>query len=253
MHWYTQTGEACHEVPNKSKPGQTRGTTVADARKLDLIPSVTSIMSCAASPGLTEWRIDQAVVAAIQNEGMNYFDIRKLADSKGKEAANEGTIIHDMMEHYLNRDGELVSADPDFEKFKHRSNIVNKAWDSIKQNFHIGNWKGEERFVHKGFAGSVDLHSKDRILGRKGSGVVIDFKTKGTNDTKKMQGYDTHLMQLAAYREGLGIPEAACYNMFISTTHPDVIVWKEWTEEELQRGYKMFLALKDFFYLSNKL
>jgi len=82
--------------------------------------------------------------------------------------------------------------------------------------------------------------------------VVIDIKTKDFDDASKVTGYDEHLMQLAAYRVGLGMPEARCANVFISRTNPDVVAVKEWAEEDLARGWKMFTALLSFWQYKNQ-
>ncbi len=44
QHWYDRDGKAVFEVP-KAKGGGTRPTTIADARKLNLYPSVTTVLS----------------------------------------------------------------------------------------------------------------------------------------------------------------------------------------------------------------
>jgi len=49
-HWYAQDGSAAYTQPNKSKPGQTRPTTLRDAKKFDLVPSVTGIIGMADKP-----------------------------------------------------------------------------------------------------------------------------------------------------------------------------------------------------------
>ena len=93
------------------------------------------------------------------------------------------------------------------------------------------------------------MHSKD------GDGVVIDFKTKEfTKDSlEKVVGFDENVMQLAAYRTGLVLPKARCANVFVSVTEPGLVVVKEWTQEELARGWSMFDALKTFYYAKTQL
>ena len=50
-HWYTATGEPRHTMPKANGDGE-RNTTISDARKLKLYPSVTSILSLFAKPQL---------------------------------------------------------------------------------------------------------------------------------------------------------------------------------------------------------
>ncbi len=109
-------------------------------------------------------------------------------------------------------------------------------------------YEAEASFAHPlGFGGKVDLHSKSTE-----NGIVLDFKTKNTSDVKKMKGYSEHIMQLAAYREGLGIPNARCYNLFISTQNPELVVLQEYKEDDLKRHWQMFLCLLRYWRLSNK-
>jgi hypothetical protein len=53
-HWYSLDGKPCHTVPNKDGDG-TRTTTLRDARKLQLLPSVTTIIGILDKPQLTKW------------------------------------------------------------------------------------------------------------------------------------------------------------------------------------------------------
>ena len=45
----------------------TRATTLADARKLGLLPSVTSIIGVLDKPALSNWKMDRAALAAVAN------------------------------------------------------------------------------------------------------------------------------------------------------------------------------------------
>jgi hypothetical protein len=59
-HWYDGKGTPCHEIENKSKPGEYRPVTKADAKKLSLVPSVTNILGrCESKPGLDAWKRNQ--------------------------------------------------------------------------------------------------------------------------------------------------------------------------------------------------
>ena len=81
---------------------------------------------------------------------------------------------------------------------------------------------------------------------------MVDIKTKDFTDPKDVVGYDEHLMQLSAYRVGLGIPNARCANIFVSRTQAGLCKIIEWSEEDLQRGFEMFCALLKFWQLKNK-
>ena len=58
QHWYDRDGKAVFEVP-KAKGGGMRATTIADARKLGLYPSVTTVLGVLDKPQLTDWKLAQ--------------------------------------------------------------------------------------------------------------------------------------------------------------------------------------------------
>ena len=62
-HWYTPEGEAVHTVIGTN--GRERSTNVADARKRGLLPSVTNILGVINKPALLEWKLQQALTAAL--------------------------------------------------------------------------------------------------------------------------------------------------------------------------------------------
>jgi hypothetical protein len=58
-------------------------------------------------------------------------------------------------------------------------------------------------------------------------------------------------VQLAAYRVGLGIPEARCANVFVSRSVPGLCKLIEWSSDDLSRGWKMFVQLLTYWQLKN--
>lgn len=238
-HWYTRDGEPMYTVPSK-KDGTPRPTTLRDARERDLIPSVTTILNIAAKPALTAWLQEQAILAALTlprmpDEPESVWLKRVVQDSKqqGRDAADLGTEIHAAVQGYY--EGQKGSAYPIH---------VQTCTQTIEERYGAKNWIAERSFAHEmGFGGKVDLHCED---------IVVDIKTKDFDDPKKVVPYDEHMMQLAAYRVGLGIPEAHCANVFISRTNPDLVVVIDWTEEDLQRGWAMFCSLLRFWQIKNQ-
>lgn len=244
QHWYTLQGEPAYTVANKE--GHRRPTTLRDARKLNLVPSVTTIIKAAASPGLESWKLQQMMLAALTlprapEETEESFISRIQADSKeqAKLAAERGSEVHAALESFF--ETRHVTT-------RFADSVVGTESEIVKV-FGDLNWATEKSFAKMGFGGKVDLHSKD------GQGVVIDFKTKEfTSETKdKAVGYDEHVMQLAAYRMGLEIPQARCANVFVSVSEPGLVVVKEWDQEELERGWQMFNSLLQFWYAKSGL
>jgi len=245
QHWYTKGGDPAYSV--KGKDGSNRSTTLRDARRLGLIPSVTTIIKCAASPGLEAWKLQQMMMAALTlprapQESEESFIARIQSDSKeqAKAAAERGSEVHAALESFF--ETREVSSQ--------YSEAILKTESQIIAEFGDLDWSTEKSFGHPtGFGGKVDLHSRD------GQGVVIDFKTKEfTSENKdKVQGYDEHLMQLAAYRVGLDLPEARCANVFVSVTEPGLVVVREWEKEDLRRGLTMFESLLNYWYAKSGL
>ena len=119
-HWYTKTGEPMHWVKRASGEG-TRPTTLADARKLDLLPSVTTILRTLDKPALTRWMILEAVKAVVTDpdrpgEGLDAKVERVLSEERQQEqeaaqAADLGTRIHEAIEWNMSKGpyrGELL-------------------------------------------------------------------------------------------------------------------------------------------------
>ena len=229
-----------------AKNGEQRSTTLRDAKKMGLLPSVTTIMKAAASPGLEAWKLNQMMLAALtlpraEGEGEESFIKRIQADSKdqARKAAERGTQVHTAIEQFF--DGQINADNLPY---------LEPVYKAVNDTFGNLMWAVEKSFAtESGFAGKIDLHSMD------GDGVVIDFKTKEfTSDTlEKVAGFDENVMQLSAYRTGLKKPNARCANVFVSVTEPGLVVVKEWTQEELARGWAMFDALKTFYYAKTQL
>jgi hypothetical protein len=228
-----------YTVPSK-KDGTPRNTTLRDARERNLVPSVTTILNIAAKPGLNVWLQEQAILAALtlprgEEEAESAWLKRVVQDSKAqaRDAADLGTEIHAAVQGFY--EGQKASAFPIH---------VQTCTKAIESHYGAKKWIAERAFAHEmGFGGKVDMHT---------DGIVIDIKTKDFDDPAKVAGYDEHLMQLAAYRVGLGMPEARCANVFVSRTNADLAVVKEWAEEDLARGWLMFTALLSFWQYKNQ-
>ena len=237
-HWYSRDGVPMYTVMGKN--GKIRNTTLRDARTDNLIPSVTTVLGVAAKPALLAWMQQQVLMAALtlpkrQDEPESDYIARIIQDSKeqGRAAADAGTDIHASIQGFY----ENKSTD------KHAQSVT-ACVAAITEHFGEHEWISERSFGHEaGFGGKCDLYTLD--------GIVIDIKTKEFTDPAKVVGYDEHLMQLAAYRVGLGVPQARCANVFVSRNVPDLVVVKEWSAEELDTGWKMFCHLLFYWQLKN--
>lgn len=223
-----------------SKSGSQRPTTLRDARKLNLVPSVTTVLNVAAKPALNAWMQRQVLMAAltlpkIDGETEDEYIDRIIQDSKeqGRAAADAGTSIHASIQSFY--EGGVFSE-------AHKKHVEGCV-AAIANVFGVQEWKCESSFAHElGFGGKADMYSQN---------AVLDIKTKEFDDPDKIGGYDEHLMQLAAYRVGLGIPSARCANVFVSRTVPGLAVVKEWPEEDIATGWEMFTHLLSYWQLKN--
>lgn len=232
MHWYGRDGSSAYEVIGNN--GQNRPATLRDARKLNLVPSVTTIIKSAAAPGLEVWKQQQMMMAALtlprlDDEPEAAWLDRVIHDSKetGRKAAERGNAIHAACQNFY--EGKSWG--------EYQEHVIGTN-EAINAHFGVCSWFAEQSFAHPlGFGGKVDLYCES---------AVCDFKTKEFNDASKKLAWDEHCMQLAAYRVGLDIPKARCANVFVSVTKPGLAIVHEWTEEELAKGWRMFKGLLDY-------
>ena len=234
-HWYTKDGHPAYTTIGKT--GE-RPTTLRDARKLGLLPSVTTINGMLSKAGLDTWKQQQVLLAALtlprsEGESEQEWLARVMQDSKatGREAAERGTAIHAVIEEYFEQ--KYMPNKPPY------LDAIDKA---LIDAFGSQLWLTEKSFGHPlGFGGKCDLMSS--------SGFVVDFKTKET-DLDKVDVYFEHEMQLAAYREGLGMPTARSAIVFVNALTNQVKLI-EISQEKLQSGWECFEHLLRVYQIKN--
>ena len=234
-HWYRKDGTPAYTTEGKTG---VRNTTLRDARKLGLLPSVTTINGMLSKAGLDTWKQQQVLLAALTlprlpDEPEADWLARVMQDSKatGRDAANRGTAIHAVIEGYF--DQLYMPEKPPY------LDSIDKALDNA---FGPQPWLAERSFGHPlGFGGKCDLMAK--------SGFIVDFKTKDTS-LEKVDVYFEHEMQLAAYREGLGLPTARCAIVFVNGTTNEVKLI-EVEQDRLQKGWECFEHLLRVYQIKN--
>jgi hypothetical protein len=229
-HWYGRDGAPRYEVLAAS--GLPRATTLSDARKRGYVPSVTTVLGVLAKPALETWKVKQGILAALTlprqpEECDDTYLARVLTDSQqqAKNAAEEGTRIHDACEGYFKRRPIPL-------RYAMHVEAVSEEIERLFPG--VNDWVAELSFAHPmGFGGKVDLHSPS-------TGIVIDYKGKDGDftDGKKL-AYDQH-WQLAAYQVGLGLPRNVCANLFVSRTHPGKVASHVWRKESVDDGWGVF-------------
>lgn len=262
-HYYYRSGDTAYTVPYADgRPG--KETTIVDARRLGLVPSVTEVLKVAPSFGLLRWKEGKHAIAGAENAHLRdsmterqwLAMVRKEASQKEEEAADIGTILHDIIEAMVNNDPLPNIEFP-----------IDNAGD-----FFAGfcEWWGgaffepiytELPFAHPlGFGGKIDLCAVDSS----GRDVILDWKTKDTIGKKLryLVYEDSNPVQLRAYLEGYKHYCAMTHNMYVndprlinvivSRDEPGRIEMWEWEEEEFDRYWSRFTGLLQAWKAGNK-
>jgi hypothetical protein len=235
-HWYTKNAEPMYSVIGKN--GKERNTNVKDARELELLPSVTTIISLLARPELENWKIEQVLLASltlpkIDGESDNDYIQRIIKDSKeySKKAMDFGTQVH----AYI----EAILSNTEF------TGIISDELKTNIQNFiseHQIYGSCEVLGADGRKAGKVDfLGSFDGVMS------IIDWKTSG-----KTAYYDSYLYQLVAYRQILRSPEAQLVSVVINKEDMSVN-YHIWEKDKIDRSEKIIYHLTELFYLVKNL
>ncbi len=244
-HWYQRDGVPLHTV--LSAKGEPRPTTLRDARKLSLLPSVTNILGVIAKPELTAWLQEQAVMAALTlprlaGETEDAFARRVVEDSQTTRdgAADFGTAFHAGAERVANT-LEVDDEHPAAAWLRHF-----RVW--YQGNAALLNWT-EKVLVNRavGYAGTADLFIDHIVHGP----TLVDFKTMKVKPGAKAAPYKSWCYQLAAYRKalllspGLGAPDhqrVTCMNLIVNSNEPSIPIEHVWTDAEMELGEAAFDA-----------
>ena len=231
-HWYEPDGTPAYT--RTTAAGDERPTTLRDARKEGLLPSVTTVLGILKNPMLEKWKLENILTAAltlprIEGETVTDFARRAALDasSVGRNAAGFGTIMHAAAESWA-RHGQWVR-DPVVDG--HMAHFTKWWTASIVRVVSI-----EQSVVGKeGYAGKFDLLAEHEAHGL----VLVDFKTQ--NVKKGKPGfYESWVRQLAAYRHASG---RACglLSLVIDSNTPSAPVEHLWSAEEAEDGLQTFL------------
>jgi len=186
--------------PVKEKDGSMRTTkkpNITDARKLGLLPSVTTILDDVLAKGqsLMDWQMDQVLNACIDlpfnrektEEEIKAYKIMIVAKSEEYRnfTADRGKLLHALVSRWIA--SKVVPDDPAALKATGMidSYLKGREIESVSTEEPLGS------VVH-GFAGTPDINIKTKS-GRE----IIDIKTTSFKSFKKP--YDSWKFQLAAY------------------------------------------------------
>lgn len=253
-HWYDRQGNPVYEVPCSSKDGM-RPTTIRDAVKLDLVPSVTAVLGVAAKPGLEAWKAKQILEASltlprIDGETLDDYAVRVMEDAKAQStlARDKGTQLHAAIEAAIRGD--------EFDILWREH--VEKTFSTVAQQcgFSLFDSKAEHSFASPlGYGGKIDAHTDEPL--------VCDFKTKEKIEDKKQLAWPEHIQQLAAYGFGLFGEKIAigkhaenfspfrALNVFIGVNDKEVrVIEYEWPD--IVEAFAQFRCLLEFWQRTKK-
>jgi hypothetical protein len=234
-HWYRRNGEPLHSVA--SAKGDARPTTLREARKLGLLPSVTNVLGVINKPELVKWKMTQAVLAALtlprlEGEGEDAFAKRVVQDaqSRVKTAVDFGTAFH--------AGAEQVATSLTVDTASPVAAWLTHHWTWFRENCARVLWT-EQVLVNTelGYAGTADLLVEHQRYGLS----LVDYKTQGVKPGRTARPYSSWCLQLAAYRRAIGRP-MACMNVIVNSTEPSAVVEHVWSEEELDAAWECFQA-----------
>lgn len=250
-HWYTTDGAPMHEVPNKSNGG-VRPTTLKDARKLNLVPSVTNVLRIIDKPALNSWKTEQAILAVMttprkDGEQDDAFVKRILSEGIHKEetarACELGHRIHGGCEDWVG----MRPVDPEIKPYI--EGVIEFLHERRDREF-----TAERVLVGEGYAGRADLIVRESPF----EVIIYDFKSAKAIP-KDDSPYFDHRLQLAAYAKAflkmvLNVRDGECSvrvrvgNIYISTSDIGqfkVIMHDEW-ELAYEHGFRHALGLWQF-------
>ena len=240
-HWYDREGKGCHTVPNKSKPGESRNTTIRDAKKMGLVPSVSGILGQLDKPALTRWHWKQRLQIAHRMPHIeNYEEWERMVSTEFAEsntAAAIGTRIHGAIEEFY--ETGVIKSGQDHERVCNTILLIDNLFPNRE-------WSTERAFSSSlGYGGCCDLHCPATGIER---AIVLDFKTKDGDVSKGVKMYDDiNACQLESYGKGLGLDNPILVNVFISRTD-DSVSYKVWDKSDTY--WKKFNLLLDLWKLN---
>ncbi len=191
-HYYFPDGKPCWEVPKADGNGTTR-PTIIHARKLPLLPSVTTVQRIIAKPELDIWKHRQYIETAhanalIDGETLEQYEDRivDLTQTRMDLAPDLGTAVHQAIENFITGK-DLVTA-TELQPYV-------RAYEKLARELQLTNIICSQTVVNDdyGYAGIYDQRGEIEAMP-----TYIDIKTSGT-DLDKVKGYPEWGEQLVAY------------------------------------------------------
>lgn len=241
MHYYDSDGLPAYEIMGKN--GKMRTPYTKEAKVLGLVPGSTSISQQLGSDNLTNYYVNKAIYFCSKipycEMGMSFEAwvaiIKDKSKKDGERITSQGHAIHDALEKYY-KTGKIST--------KYREYIIpvieliSDEWPQLQRI----DWIAERSFNFRGvYGGKVDLSTGYD------NGIILDFKTKDTDNIEKFVCYEGHKQQLISYAYGLKIPNAKCGNVFLSALKPNIT--KLIMHDDLHENWEKFKVLLQYWHL----
>lgn len=254
-HYYRATDAGIvpfYEMP--AKKGGMKAPTIADARELGLLVSISRIASMLPKPALNAWLQSQAIIAALTlprlpSEALDTFAVRVVADMEAQSqvAIGFGTQLHAQIER------ELLGQSPD-----HCSDLLNPYMVHVRKwlEENVLTVLGAEQIVGDlglGIGGKLDLLC---VLNMPGNPIgIVDFKTQGIKAGKPANFYNDWPIQLSGY--AYCVKEKGAYEIWpqlisvvVDSKVPGPVHFKNWGDPESY--WQVFChCLEIFCYVNN--
>lgn len=249
-HWYsvTETGAIvpCYSLPKKDGNG-TKPPTLADARKMGLLPGISSIVNVLPKPNLVNWRITQAILSSLtlprnKGESEDEYAQRVIEDAEAQSdtARTFGSQIHQAIEDHLNG---IQRMPPHLEPYL--AGFMDWAKENIEDIHALELVVGDPAL---GIAGKLDMDCTIRGLGR----CVCDTKTQTIK--KGFTTYPEWVCQLSAYehcrRREDGI-DRQLVSIVINSAKPDQPYIHHWLGTK-ETGWKIFRNCLEIWMFTNQ-
>lgn len=242
-HYYDSSGNPAYEIVGKN--GKKRTPYVKEAKELGLVPGVTSISGQLANEAIVQWSTSTVINICMHSPfcEMGASTTEWITSIKNKfreekdRITGQGHVIHDALEKYY-KTGKLVDKTKEF--VVPVIEIIERTWPMLQRT----DWQAERSFNYDGlYGGKVDLSTEHE------KGIILDFKTKDTDDVVKYKAYESHKQQLIAYAYGLKIPQAKCGDIFLSALTPNIV--KLDMQDNLDIHWRKFKVLLKYWHLEN--
>ena len=167
------------------------------------------------------------------------------------EAAQRGTDIHDMIDQYLTKglapgDAQGLTACLEVKRWLDEQAVTDfqcehcfvwRGWIDILTGITCSYLEAHFDPVSMGQFIKVETGGTSDFVS---DGLICDWKTVSEGKYGIRQVYAKEAAQMAMYRLGFGKHKARCVNLYISRDTGKIVRVKEWTEEELMDGLRLF-------------